>query len=208
MKLSKIYRILPIALLAMWSCGQNQSGTAASDESSEAPKGKYAIKSGIVEYKSTIMGMEQTQTLMFDEYGNMEATEMVMEMMGNKSHSYIISKDSLIYNIDLTNKVGSKSKLVKDQGNLDFENMTDEEIKELNLKNEGKETFLDKECVKYSIDNAEMQMKGLFWVYKGVTLKSDLEVGGMQMVIEAVRFEENPTLPENTFVVPEDIVFQ
>ncbi|HPK41826.1 MAG TPA: hypothetical protein PKZ69_09385 [Candidatus Cloacimonadota bacterium] len=86
--------------------------------------------------------------------------------------------------------------------------MTDEEIKELNLKNEGKETFLDKECVKYSIDNAEMQMKGLFWVYKGVTLKSDLEVGGMQMVIEAVRFEENPTLPENTFVVPEDIVFQ
>ncbi|MGI6478256.1 MAG: hypothetical protein ACOX0M_02310 [Salinivirgaceae bacterium] len=206
MKLLKIYRILPIALLAMWSCGQNQSSTEASD--SEAPKGKYAIKSGIVEYKSSVMGMEQTQTLMFDDYGNIEATEIVMEMMGNKVHTYAINKDSIIYNIDIINKVGSKVEIAGDHGNIDFENMTEEEAKELNLKNEGKETFLDKECVKYSIDNAEMQMKGLFWVYKGVTLKSDIEVGGMQMVIEAISFEEDATIPENAFVVPEDVVFQ
>ena len=208
MKLSKIYRILPIALLAMWSCGQNQSGTATSADSSEAPKGKYAIKSGIVEYKSSVMGMEQTQTLMFDDYGNVEATEIVMEMMGNKVHTYAINKDSIIYNIDVTNKIGSKIEMSGDHGNIDFENMTEEEAKELNLKNEGNDTFMDKECVKYSIDNAEMQMKGIFWVYKGVTLKSDIEVGGMQMVIEAISFEEDATIPENAFVVPEDVVFQ
>ncbi|HPW65630.1 MAG TPA: hypothetical protein PLS84_00965 [Salinivirgaceae bacterium] len=201
MKLSKIYRILPVALLAIWSCGQNQSNT-------EESKGKYAIKSGIVEYKSTTMGMEQIQTLMFDEYGNIEATEIEMEVMGNKAHTYSISKDGFNYNIDVINKVGTKIEMVEDQGNIDFENLTDEDIKKLNLKNEGKETFLDRECVKYSIDNAEMQTKGFFWVYKGVILKSDLEIGGMDIVIEAVKFEENATIPENAFVVPEDVVFQ
>src|SRR5665647_3513189 len=50
-------------------------------------KGKYAIKSGIVEYKTQMMGMDMKQLLTFDDYGKIEMTEVIMEMTGMKTHA-------------------------------------------------------------------------------------------------------------------------
>ncbi len=170
----------------------------------ENPKGRYALKSGIVEYKTQMMGMDMKQTLTFDDYGNKESTDIVMEMMGTKIHSVTITKDGFIYTLDMVNKTGTK--VSGNSPNIDFENMSEEMAKDMNIKKLGTELFLGKTCEKMSIDYTKMGLKGTYLVYKGIALKVDAEIGSTKMKLEAEKFEENPQIPEVKFEIPSDIV--
>ena len=210
----KTNKLITLALLAsvalLFSCKSKTSETAtpenpAASETS-TPKGKYAIKSGIVQYKTEMMGMEVMQTLTFDNYGKKEATDVEMEMMGVKVHTVNLTKDGFIYNLDMVKKTGTKSPEVNiANASIDFENLTEEMVKEMELKKLGTEEFLGKTCEKMSIDNKKMGMKGTFLVYKGVALKSETDLGSMKMNLLAEKFEENPTIPAEKFEVPSDI---
>jgi hypothetical protein len=185
---------------------ENNVSEVAAKAGDEAPKGKYAIKSGIVVYKTQMMGMEVKQTLSFDDYGKKEVTDVMMEMMGTKIHTVSLTKDGFIYNIDMVKKTGTKSPEVSaNNTNIDFQNLTEEMTKEMNLKKEGNEMFLGKNCEKMSIDYTKMKMKGTFLVYRGVALKVDTDLGTMKMKLEAEQFEENPTIPAEKFEIPADI---
>lgn len=211
----KTNKLIALALLSsatlLFSCKSKTSETAATLENPAAsetstPKGKYAIKSGIVQYKTEMMGMEVMQTLTFDDYGKKEATDVEMEMMGVKLHTVNLTKDGFIYNLDMVKKTGTKSPAVNlANASIDFENLTEEMVKEMELKKLGTEEFLGKTCEKMSIDNKKMGMKGTFLVYKGVALKSETDLGSMKMNLLAEKFEENPTIPAEKFEVPADI---
>ena len=211
----KTNKLITLALLAsatlLFSCKSKTSETAATSENPAAsetstPKGKYAIKSGIVQYKTEMMGMEVMQTLTFDDYGKKEATDVEMEMMGVKIHTVNLTKDGFIYNLDMVKKTGTKSPEVNmANASIDFENLTEEMVKEMELKKLGTEEFLGKTCEKMSIDNKKMGMKGTFLVYKGVALKSETDLGSMKMNLLAEKFEENPAIPAAKFEVPADI---
>jgi len=211
----KTNKLIALALLStatlLFSCKSKTSETAANTENPAAsetstPKGKYAIKSGIVQYKTEMMGMEVMQTLTFDDYGKKEATDVEMEMMGVKIHTVNLTKDGFIYNLDMVKKTGTKSPEVNmANASIDFENLTEEMVKEMELKKLGTEEFLGKTCEKMSIDNKKMGMKGTFLVYKGVALKSETDLGSMKMNLLAEKFEENPTIPAEKFEVPSDI---
>jgi len=211
-------KLIALALLStatlLFSCKSKTPETTATPENLAAsetstPKGKYAIKSGIVQYKTEMMGMEVMQTLTFDDYGKKEATDVEMEMMGVKIHTVNLTKDGFIYNLDMVKKTGTKSPEVNiANASIDFENLSEEMVKEMDLKKLGTEEFLGKTCEKMSIDNKKMSMKGTFLVYKGIALKSETDMGSMKMNLLAEKFEENPTLPAEKFEVPADIKIQ
>ena len=211
----KTNKLIALALLSsatlLFSCKSKTSESAATLENPAAsetstPKGKYAIKSGIVQYKTEMMGMEVMQTLTFDDYGKKEATDVEMEMMGVKLHTVNLTKDGFIYNLDMVKNTGTKSPEINmANASIDFENLTEEMVKEMELKKLGTEEFLGKTCEKMSIDNKKMGMKGTFLVYKGVALKSETDLGSMKMNLLAEKFEENPTIPAEKFEVPADI---
>ncbi|MDZ7613795.1 MAG: hypothetical protein U5K51_08915 [Flavobacteriaceae bacterium] len=172
-----------------------------------AGKGKYSIKSGIVEYKTRMMGMEVKQVHTFDDYGKLEAQDVAMEMMGTKIHNKTIIKDGYLYNLDLIKKTGTKSPInAMTKTDIDFENLSEELIKDMDLKKLGTEVFLGKTCEKMSIDYKKMQMKGTYLVYKGVPLSMDNEIGTMKIKMVADKFVENPSIPADKFEIPADIV--
>ena len=208
----KTNKLITLALLAsatlLFSCKSKTSETPATSENPAAteaatPKGKYAIKSGIVEYKTQMMGMDMKQTLTFDDYGAKEATDVEMDMMGVKMHTVTITKDGFIYTLDLEKKTGTK--ISGKSPDIDFENLSEEMVKDMNLKKEGTEEYLGKTCEKMSIDYTKMKMKGTFLVYKGVALKSETDMGTMKVNLIGERFEENPSIPASKFEIPADI---
>ncbi len=204
-----------IVLLTLAAC-QNQTEKTATSESFVpgettqttigTPKGKYGIKSGIVVYKTQMMGMDAKQTTSFDDYGQKEINDITMEMMGVQVHSATLTRDGFMYNLDLTNRIGTKSPAnPMYNASIDFQNLTEEMITEMKLKKEGKEEFLGRTCDKMSIDYEKMRMKGNFLVYKGIALKMDVMVGSTKMLLVGESFEENPAIPAETFEVPADI---
>jgi outer membrane lipoprotein-sorting protein len=179
----------------------------APEAARETTKGKYAIKSGIVEYKTQMMGMDMKQVLTFDDYGKKEVTEMLMEMMGTKMHSVTLTRDGFVYNYDLEKKTGTKNPFYGGgSSSIDFENLSEAMIKDMNLKKLGTEQYLGKTCQKMTIDYEKMKMKGSFLVYKGVALKMDADMGTMKMNLIGEKFVENPEIPANKFEVPADVV--
>jgi hypothetical protein len=196
------------SLMMLFSCKSKTSETAATDENPAAtetatPKGKYAIKSGIVEYKTQMMGMDMKQTLTFDDYGQKEATDVEADMMGVKIHTVTITKDGFIYTLDMEKKTGTR--ISGKSPDIDFENLSEQMVKDMNLKKEGTEEYLGKTCEKMSIDYTKMKMKGTFLVYKGIALKSDTDMGTMKMNLTGEKFEENPSIPASKFEIPADM---
>jgi len=135
---------------ALFSCNSKTSEPASSTEKqSEAatatPKGKYAIKSGIVECKTQMMGMDMKQVLSIDDYGNKDVTKVMAEMMGTKIHTVTIHKNGFVYICDMVKKPANKVHFAKAAASdIDFENLSDEMVKDMNLKKDGTAEFLGK----------------------------------------------------------------
>ncbi|MFA5971306.1 MAG: hypothetical protein WC780_03055 [Lentimicrobiaceae bacterium] len=212
----KTAKLLVLALMASLtvhlSCRSKTSENASSamgvksEAATTTPKGKYAIKSGIVEYKTQMMGMNMKQVLTFDDYGKKEVTEMMANMMGVKIHTVTLRKDGYIYTLDMVKKTGTKIPLLTmNNSDIDFENLSEEMTKEMNLKKEGTEEYLGKTCEKMSIDYTKMNMKGTFLVYKGVALKSETNMGTTKINLIGEKFIENPVIPAEKFEIPPDI---
>lgn len=196
-----------IFAVVLFSCSGKSSDSTTKTEpgasASKVSKGKYAIKSGIVEYKTSMMGMDMKQTLTFDDYGAKEATDVEMDMMGVKIHTVTITKDGFIYTLDMEKKTGTK--ISGKSPDIDFENLSQDMVKDMNLKKEGTEEYLGKTCEKMSIDYTKMKMKGTFLVYKGVALKSETDMGTTKINLVGEKFIENPEIPAQKFEVPDDI---
>jgi hypothetical protein len=210
----KTPRLIAIIILSattvFYACkGKTTEAAASSDENSavsdvSTPSGKYGLKSGIVIYKTQMMGMDVKQTMTFDDYGKLDVQEVEMEMMGVKVHTLTLSKDGYMYNIDMVQKTGTKM-VGLNNTNIDFQNLSEKMVKDMNLKKLGTEEFLGKTCDKMSIDYKAMSMTGTFLVYKGVALMSDTDMGTMKMKLVAEKFIENPDIPASKFEIPADV---
>jgi hypothetical protein len=188
--------------------GDKKDTTATKTTENKAPTGaKYAMKSGIIDLKSTMMGMEQKVTMYFDDFGKKEASVLTMEMMGMKTESRTIKKDGYSYDINMTKKECTKKKLpgTGDPNDLNFKDMSADMMKKMSIKKEGNERFLGKDCEKYVMDYKEMKMKGTYLVWNAIPLKTDVDMGGIKMVMEATKIQENASVPADKFEVPEGI---
>lgn len=202
------------ACLAIYSCNSKKNAETSSSSvkeetsdaaSSESPK-KYEVKSGIIVSEMEAMNIKMPQTTYFDDFGAKECIEMNAEIMGIKTHTLKITKDGYTYDIDLVNKTGKKyANILPNAAGIDFKNVSDEMIQKMNLKKLGKETFLDKECDKYSINYEKMKMKGEYLVYKNILFKMKADAMGIPTNLVVTKFEENASVPAEKFEIPEGI---
>lgn len=201
--------LLLIFFLSCKTKGPQTEEQTASEQKTELTtkkgKHKYEIKSGIVEYKTQTMGTDVVQTLYFDNYGAKEANEIAMEIAGIKSNTRTINKDGYMYNLDITTKTGTKTKTFAASGaDINFSELTDEMVKRMDLRKVGSEDFAGKTCDKYTIDYKDLSMKGSFLVWKGVPLKSEVDLSTIHTTMVAKNFEENADVPAEKFEVPAD----
>lgn len=223
-KLLSIVFALAFVATTLTSCGgkSDAPGTADSTKKAEAaqasstsaPAGaKFKMKAGIAEGTMEMMGQKVQIKMAFDEWGGKMMNETMGEMMGQKMHQINITIDSMSYIIDMTKKTGQIMKARPDD--MNFANMTPEELKAKGVKEIGKETINGRECIVYEIDpNAtnprpqgaagnppQPDMKGKFWVWNNFPIKMEM---GQMMKMEMTKIEETAP-PAGTFDVPADI---
>lgn len=213
--MKKITYLLAISAF-LFSCSSNKtsesettnSDTVKTENIVKPEEGKkYSVKSGMIKFKSTVMGIQQEMITYFDDFGNTEVVTTKMEILkGQVTENRSILKEGYMYELDMTQKTATKRKMTVTQNSagIDFNNLTDEIMGEMSLKNEGKVTFLGKACDKFSIDFKKQQLKGSYIVWQNVPLKTDVMLQGMPMKIEATEIQENITIPADLLEIPKD----
>lgn len=161
------------------------------------------------------MGVKMTQTLYFDDYGNKEMRETVIEgnMMGTsmKQHSVDIREGNISYHYELENNMGQGDQAKKEayKATLPPEVMEQMNIaalsanwkKRLDYKEEGDETVAGIKGLKYSIapDSTNLANRMVGVQYKNIPLK--IVMGQLEMVADKVEFDAK--VPAEKFKVPE-----
>lgn len=203
-KLSVISFTLLMAMLSIFSCKNNSK---SADDNQE-----MNFKTMIVEYNTSyeMMGvkMTETETKWIDSKNKKEATHSIKSsvVMGVETNEETlnISDGKWSYTINLKDKTGTKVNMedMQDMAKM-FAGMMDVDangLKDFIEKNGGKvlpnESFLGKDCSVFDF----MGTKN--WMYKGVVLKSMM---GDKVMKEAVRVEENVSIPSDKFDVPQGI---
>jgi len=210
-----------IALSALISCsgngkksGDQSDSTKTKDNTAKTSdiNGKYKMKSGIITMISETMGMKQTITMYFDDYGNKQSTETKGELdMGalgkTEMHNLNFRKDDYSYNIDLVKKTGTKMKTLTSgkQKDIDFSKLSDDMMKQMKITKQGTEEVLGKTCDKYLLNDPDLKMKSSYCVWNGIPLKSEVDMGGIKATVTATKIEENASIPNEKFEIPKDI---
>lgn len=174
---------------------------------------RYGIKSGIVTSETMLPNnMGKTTTVQyFDDYGTLDYTESTTEVSAYGTNSKTISnsiiKDDVIYNWEPGSKTGTKILMDKqmDVSKINYRELSEDLKKQFNIKEEGKENVNGKNCDVYSMDY--MGAKGKIFIWEGITMKSDIVMMGMNVVINVVKLEENAKIASDKFTIPVDITF-
>jgi len=208
-----------VFILILLSCNQsgekNSSQTGSTIDSTlsvSKPQGKYQLKSGIITMVSETMGMKQNVTTYFDDYGLKECIETKGVMnMGTAGimeiHSLSFVKDTYYYTIDLISKTGTRTKISssKNKNDINFNNLSKEQMKEMKITKEGTETILNRICEKYCMNDSTLHLKSTYYVWKGFPLKSVIDLNGIKAIISTTEILENCTIPEDKFEIPANI---
>lgn len=213
--------IAVLILLAATSCqkqADDEAGTASSSDSSQPatetsgyPK-RYLVESGIVEYEMS--GMQKgTETIYFDRWGWREAKQTNSEIsvagITRKENKFTIMDGEWIYNIDLDRRTGTKTKnpmleqFIAAAKNKDksLTELGEEMLRSMGGQKIGTEAVAGKDCDVW--ETKKLGSKS--WVWKGVTLKSQLSMGGMQVNSSATRVDENAIIPADKITIPSDV---
>ena len=200
------------------SCGDEENNTnnentteetedvVESDDINSDNNGCYSIKSGIIEYSTEALGTENLTTIYFDDYGNMEEIVMTIDAGYMQTNMRSFIKNGFFYTLDLENNTGTKRTAsdIRQASNSSMfspKQMTDEQKKLFDVKEEGTAVVLGKTCDVFStIGIGDERSK--FYIYKDVVLKTEM---GKLLVYEASKFEENASMPDWFYVIPDEI---
>jgi hypothetical protein len=224
LKTSKIMKTQFLALccisILLCSCGggnkailstpvdKSDSVIKYAEEGANNANHKISLKSVIIHMKSTAMGLTQQIVIYMEDYGNKQTTEVTQELMGKKVTQISINDGEWVYSYSPQTKKGQKTKVNMDNpDNINFNAITKEMADKFKLKKTGTAKILDRPCDVYSLEYAKAKLKGTFYIWKGIPLKTESEVSVMKVVMEATQIEENITISPDKFTVPKDIVF-
>lgn len=208
-----------ILLLAAASC-QKQAGDAAGTTSSSGssqpatetsgyPK-RYLVESGIVEYEMS--GMQKgTETVYFDRWGWREAkytnSELSIAGITRKENKLTIMEGEWISNIDLASRTGSKIKnpmlqqFIEAAKGRSLTEVGEEMMRRMGGEKSGSDTVAGQPCDIWVVK----QMGSKSCVWNGVTLRTEVTMGGMQMTSNATRFQANAAVPADKITIPGDV---
>lgn len=170
---------------------------------------QYAIKSGVVSYELT-GNTTGTKTVYWDNYGTKTRTELksktVTKIFGMKSeeetHSITVIVEDKYWVADLIAQTGTKGTLPYYEDTKEYaESMTEAEQKQLadDLLNAmggerlGNENVMEHSCEVISIMGAKS------WIYKGIILKSEAKIMGIESNEMATEFKPNTSVSASKF---------
>jgi len=179
--------LVALALVSAVACGNAESGN---------PKTRYGLKQACIEYTITGDMFSGSETLCFDRYGRREAkySEQTIKVMGmtQKNHTATFvdfDKDGILYTYDYTTKSGTKMenpvKQVFEEN--DAKEVGLEMMKKMGGKKIGTGTVLGKKCDIWEIKD----MGTKTWLWNWINLKTETNMMGMKMTIEATRISES-----------------
>ena len=173
---------------------------------------RFAIKSGriVLDLSGSTTG---TKTIYFDNYGDKfhehEKSVTEVKMFGitdrtNIDKITIMNGEQFwtVDNIEDKNMQGklpyykSSHDMFADMSEAEQEKMADDMLKSLGGEKLGTEKVLGYNCEKVSVMGAKS------WIYKGIVLKSEVNVMGIVSNEVAVEFEKNPSLSSQLFEAP------
>jgi outer membrane lipoprotein-sorting protein len=209
---------LSCILLIAASCNSGDSGAPKDDQSTittgevknpQKPAwARYNFKSGIITYKATVMMMDQEIICYFDDWGIKQCNEVNINVLGKKAHNVTLTDSAWVYNWNPDVKTGTKVKVNgKDPNNINFTNLTDDIRKTFNITDEGSGKVLGRDCKVYSVSLGEAGIKGSYSIWNGIVLKIETSVKGLGINMEAIKIQENATIPAEKFTLPKDITF-
>ncbi len=188
-------------------------GASNSSETGNADQIKrYGIQSGIIKYKLTGLQTGE-ETLYFDQWGMREAKfNQVTTKLGGVSapnETLTILNNEAMYIIDPIKKTGIKAgnnmldqlKVVaaNAEGNLAEAGL--KMLEAMGGKREGTGEVLGKTCEIWVLESTKTKM----WVWKGITLKSTINIMGTGQTNEAIDIQTDTKVPSDKFKVPEGI---
>lgn len=192
------------------------AAAAAPAAKGSAPAGNYPAKSGIIEWKTDMMG-EMTTVVYFDDNGAKQAsyTTTRISLFGTNTvtHSVEINADGWTIKYDPDAKTGSRYRSI---GGAVGGMPTFPEAKELSRMKSGEgavgsleelppRTILGKEAKGFAITAMGMKVRG--WIWENIPLRTETDMGGKEpMVTEATRLELGVPVPADKFAVPADVV--
>ncbi|MRT93134.1 hypothetical protein [Ancylomarina sp. 16SWW S1-10-2] len=179
---------------------------------------QYAIKSGYIEY--TLSGNTNgTKKIWWDNYGEKSRTETQSEtttkIFGiknvDKTHTVQILVKDKYWTANLADQSGHKGTLPFYQASRQLvDNMTKQEqedfanqtIAALGGEKLGTENFMGKTCEVIKV------MGSKIWLYKGLSLKSEVKMMGIESNETAIKLQENQSVPSSKFTPLSNISYE
>lgn len=193
-------KLILLSLLAFLAFACNNSSSGGDSDS------KYGIESGMISYKSNMMGMEILTTQYFKDHGDIEAVVTEMEMMGQKSKQHSLRKDGFYYSYAEGQTEGSKFKIDVPKDSVDNQKMTEAAILKRGGKKVGEEELLGKGCNIYEFTEQGATTK--VWIWKNMLIKMVAKQGEMEVTMEATELKETSDFPAGIFDVPANVNFK
>ena len=196
------------------SCGKSETEKAV-----DSKYKRYDVESGIIKYKTTIKGKvmgstisgEGTSSLFFKDWGAKELKEeeskqtTEMNLFGEKTkqeeknHSITKMDNGMVYTVDFDNKKINK---MENMGmalmqNTDVNKAGKEMLKTMGGKELGTEKFKGYDCEVWDLNGAKQ------YFYKGIPLKSEVEMMGITTVTEATSVKFDTKVSDSKFKLPD-----
>ena len=169
---------------------------------------RYLVQSGEVQYKITasgsMMGMptklEGDSYLYFKKYGAVEVTKekTSQDIMGQKEITEDLTKieDDIVYSVDFEDNVIYRQRIPVNQDEAIFQNTEEETLKSLGAKKIGTDKIAGFKCTIWELNTVKM------CIYKGVPLKIESNVIGLEQTQIAVSAKFNTHIDDNKFMLP------
>jgi hypothetical protein len=200
---TKLFLISIAIVMVIFSCKSKPGANTVADENQVAETysfHKYGIKSGIVTYEIDMMGMKKKQVLYFDDYGLKEAEE---NYEGEEVKVINLCDGKEMYSIHPSKKTaysnGSCSRGVAYRFAWDEISKEDQNTKAKMLSNM---TVAGKDCESYSYDMGSSVAVYAGWQNINLYLKTSSQT--VEVVLQAIKIEENVDIPASKFQVPSD----
>ncbi len=226
--MKKIFSI--VLLISLMSCSNADktaeltgSETAVGKNSNtETNLKRYAVKSGIIKYKTTINGKvmgqtvsgEGTEELYFKNWGALELKKedskktTKINMFGQKKteveeiHTINKLDNGKSYTVDFKHKViylrrDPAMEMMKTFNNGDVESAGKKMLESIGGKKIGNENILGYNCEVWQIPGGKQ------WIYKGLPLKLEVSMMGIKTINEATSARFNTSVPDKYFELPD-----
>lgn len=201
--MKNVVSIIVLALVTLISC----------KEKSEIQKDiykKYPFKSAVVTYKveGNVTG---TKMLYIDDYGHKEAekSEIITSIMGfqtkEKEDVVTVGADVFVINHEEKTVARQVNPFYKDYAEnvgKDYMKIGKDALVSLGYKQEGTASLLEKTC------DVWKGMNTIIYVWKGLVLKSETNMTGMNIIETAIDINQNSEIPQDVFKVPEGYSLQ